>query len=221
MGVAIFQNCFKREDDDTIIHFIVFWMPPIFGINSPKRSTAAAGWYLTQLSTMIYVPFFACMAGTGITQQARRKRFPRLDSTKNFWGSMGSMGSMMKSPGLFQWFHDSTAINPHQQQLSSDFMVCSCPAWRLQGSSWFHSPQCTWPQLSRKVALQWKDQSGIFCLSLIPSWYQKYQKHRNMWKVRNMWKSLMLSGGMGAWRITNHKDRPAATSLVDSSEMSL
>ncbi|CAL1138672.1 unnamed protein product [Cladocopium goreaui] len=28
------------------------------------------GWYLTQLSTMIYVPFFACMAGTGITQQA-------------------------------------------------------------------------------------------------------------------------------------------------------
>lgn len=30
-----------------------------------------AGWYLTQLSTMIYVPFFACMAGTGITQQAR------------------------------------------------------------------------------------------------------------------------------------------------------
>ena len=29
-----------------------------------------AGWYLTQLSTMIYVPFFACMAGTGITQQA-------------------------------------------------------------------------------------------------------------------------------------------------------
>lgn len=28
------------------------------------------GWYLTQLSTMIYVPFFACLAGTGITHQA-------------------------------------------------------------------------------------------------------------------------------------------------------
>jgi len=38
-----------------------------------KRMTNAMpnyGWYLTQLSTMIYVPFFACMAGTGITQQA-------------------------------------------------------------------------------------------------------------------------------------------------------
>eukprot|EP00434_Breviolum_minutum_P024620 symbB.v1.2.021741.t1/scaffold1878.1/size97411/2 len=37
-----------------------------------KRMTNAMpnyGWYLTQLSTMIYVPFFACMAGTGITQQ--------------------------------------------------------------------------------------------------------------------------------------------------------
>jgi len=32
--------------------------------------TMLPGWYLTQLSTMIYVPFFACMAGTGITQQA-------------------------------------------------------------------------------------------------------------------------------------------------------
>ena len=28
------------------------------------------GWYLTQLSTIIYVPFFATLAGTGITQQA-------------------------------------------------------------------------------------------------------------------------------------------------------
>lgn len=27
------------------------------------------GWYLTQLSTLIYVPFFATLAGTGITQQ--------------------------------------------------------------------------------------------------------------------------------------------------------
>ncbi len=33
------------------------------------------GWYLTQLSTMIYVPFFACMAGTGITQQAVKVSF--------------------------------------------------------------------------------------------------------------------------------------------------
>jgi len=37
-----------------------------------KRMTSAMpnyGWYLTQLSTLIYVPFFATMAGTGITQQ--------------------------------------------------------------------------------------------------------------------------------------------------------
>ncbi|CAE7820008.1 crtp1 [Symbiodinium sp. CCMP2592] len=37
-----------------------------------KRMTSAMpnyGWYLTQLSTLIYVPFFATLAGTGITQQ--------------------------------------------------------------------------------------------------------------------------------------------------------
>ena len=32
----------------------------------------AQGWYLTQLSTLIYVPLFATLAGTGITQQASR-----------------------------------------------------------------------------------------------------------------------------------------------------
>ncbi|CAE7551499.1 crtp1 [Symbiodinium necroappetens] len=37
-----------------------------------KRMTSAMpnyGWYLTQLSTLIYVPFFATLVGTGITQQ--------------------------------------------------------------------------------------------------------------------------------------------------------
>ncbi|CAJ1379208.1 unnamed protein product, partial [Effrenium voratum] len=37
-----------------------------------KRMTNAMqnyGWYLTQLSTLMYVPFFAVLAGTGITQQ--------------------------------------------------------------------------------------------------------------------------------------------------------
>ena len=34
------------------------------------KLAAGPGWYLTQLSTLIYVPFFATLAGTGITQQA-------------------------------------------------------------------------------------------------------------------------------------------------------
>ena len=55
------------------------------------------GWYLTQLSTMIYVPFFACMAGTGITQQARR----------DLGGKLGTGDDIPswypKKPVLFSW----------------------------------------------------------------------------------------------------------------------
>ena len=44
--------------------------PRHFLVKTYGKLAVGPGWYLTQLSTLIYVPFFATLAGTGITQQA-------------------------------------------------------------------------------------------------------------------------------------------------------
>jgi len=59
-----------------------------------KRMTSAMpnyGWYLTQLSTIVYVPFFAVLAGTGAVDHAKNGLIPKFAIMGLFDGISGTL----------------------------------------------------------------------------------------------------------------------------------